>query len=122
MNGTSPSADHSADPKHRWPFPPPGPDPFSLADPPTTEGILKAAGFGGVAFADVHKPVYYGPDVATALEWVRGFTATSELLRRLEPAAAADALGRLRDALAAHLTDDGVWLDSRDWMITAHRP
>jgi hypothetical protein len=33
-----------------------GPDPFSLADPPTVERILRAAGFAGVAFADVHEP------------------------------------------------------------------
>lgn len=98
-----------------------GPDPFSLADPPTTEGILTAAGFAGVTFTDVHAPVYYGPDVATALGWVRGFTATGETLERLDPAAAADALGLLREALAAHLTDDGVWLDSRAWIVTAHR-
>ena len=44
-----------------------GPDPFSLADPPTVKEILQAAGFAGVAFTDVCEPVYYGPDVAAAL-------------------------------------------------------
>ncbi len=57
-----------------------GPDPFSLADPLTVAGILVAAGFAGVSFTDVHEPVYYGPDVAAALDWVRGFTCTSEVL------------------------------------------
>ena len=47
-----------------------GPDPFSLADPPAVTGILEAAGFADVAFTDVHEPVYYGPDVAAALNWV----------------------------------------------------
>jgi hypothetical protein len=53
-------------------------DPFSLADQPTVETIRDAAGFGEVAFTDVHEPIYYeyGPDVAAALEWVRGFTST----------------------------------------------
>ena len=55
-----------------------GPDPFSLADPATVEGILDAAGFAEVTFTDVHEPVYYGPDVAAALGWVRGFTCTDE--------------------------------------------
>ena len=98
---------------------PGGPDPFSLADPPTVAGILRAAGFAGVGFTDVREPVCYGPDVAAALDWVRGFTSTSEVLGRLDPAAAARAVERLREALAAHLSEDGVWLDSRAWIVTA---
>ena len=98
-----------------------GPDPFSLADPPTVTEILEAAGFADVTFTDVHEPVYYGPDVAAALDWVRGFTCTSNALKRLDPAAADRALGRLREALAAHISDDGVWFNSRAWIVTAHR-
>ncbi len=98
-----------------------GPDPFSLADPPAVETILAAAGFAGVSFADVREPVYYGPDVAAALDWVRGFACTSEALKRLDPAAAARAVGRLRAALAAHMSDEGVWFDSRAWIVTARR-
>jgi hypothetical protein len=81
--------------------------------------ILKAAGFADITFADVCEPVYYGPDVAAALDWVRGFTCTSEALKRLDPAAATRAAGRLREALAAHVSDDGVWFDSRAWIVTA---
>ena len=98
-----------------------GPDPFSLADPPTVTQILEAAGFADVAFTDVHEPVYYGPDVAAALDWVRGFACTNNVLKRLDPAAAARAAGRLRQALAAHLSDDGVWFNSRSWIVTARR-
>ena len=98
-----------------------GPDPFSLADPPTAERILDAAGFVDVTLADVGEPVYYGPNVAAALNWVRGFTHTDEVLRQLDPAAAAHSLARLRETLAAHLSDDGVWFKSRAWSITAVR-
>ena len=96
-----------------------GPDPFSLADPPAVTQILAAAGFAGITFTDVSEPVYYGPDVAAALGWVRGFTSTSQALQRLDPAAAERAVQRLREALAAHLSDDGVWFNSRAWIITA---
>ncbi|TYB50006.1 methyltransferase domain-containing protein [Actinomadura chibensis] len=96
-----------------------GPDPFSLADPPTVKRILKAAGFTGVNFTNVREPVYYGPDVDAALAWVRGFTCTSEVLGQVDATAATQAIGRLREMLAAHSTDDGVWFDSRAWIVTA---
>jgi len=98
-----------------------GPDPFSLAHPPIVKQILDAAGFADIVFNDVHAPVYYGPDVAAALAWVRGFTSTSEVLKRLDPDAAGRAVGRLREALSAHLSDEGVWFGSRAWIITARR-
>lgn len=99
-----------------------GPDPFSLADPPTVTNLLRAAGFADVSFTDVREPVYYGPDVPAALNWVRGFNSTSEALKTLDPAAAAHALDRLRDALAAHATSNGVYFNSRAWIVTANRP
>jgi SAM-dependent methyltransferase len=98
-----------------------GPDPFSLADPAAVTEILEAARFADVAFTDIREPVYYGPDVAAALDWVRGFMCTSEVLKRLDPAAAARAVGRLSEALAAHTSDDGVWFNSRAWIVTARR-
>jgi ubiquinone/menaquinone biosynthesis C-methylase UbiE len=100
---------------------PTGPDPFSLADPTTVEGILDAAGFADVTFTDVQQPVYYGADVAAALDWVRGFTCTNDALKRLDPLAAERVLERLREMLAAHASGDGIWFDSRAWIVTAHR-
>jgi SAM-dependent methyltransferase len=98
-----------------------GPDAFSLADPPTVTGTLEAAGFAGATFSDVHEPVYYGADVSAALDWVRGFACTREVLSRLDPAAMERALGRLREMLAGHLSGDGVWFDSRAWIVSARR-
>jgi SAM-dependent methyltransferase len=100
---------------------PEGPDPFSLGNPMTVEGVLDAAGFAGVSFTDVHEPVYYGPDVAAALDWVRGFTCTNEVLKRLDPVAAERALERLGETLAAHAGGEGIWFDSRAWIVTARR-
>ena len=96
-----------------------GPDPFSLGDPATVEQILEAAGFRDITFTDVREPVYYVPDVAAGIDWVRGFTSTSSLLARLDPAAAARAVDRLGETLSAHLREDGVWFDSRAWIVTA---
>jgi SAM-dependent methyltransferase len=100
---------------------PEGPDPFSLANPTTVGGILDAAGFADVTFTEVHEPVYYGPDVAAALDWVRSFTCTNNMLKRLDPVAAERALERLRETLAAHASGDGIWFDSQAWIVTASR-
>ena len=98
-----------------------GPDPFSLADPATVQGILQAAGFTGIGLTDVREAVHYGPDAASALAWVRGFTCTGAALQRLDPDAAAHALARLHDTLAEHLGTGGVRFDSRAWLVTARR-
>jgi SAM-dependent methyltransferase len=97
------------------------PDAFSLADQATGTALLEAAGFADVTFTDVSEPVYYGPDVDTAMDWVRGFAYTREVLKELSPVPAARAAGRLREALVTHLSDDGVWFTSRAWIVTARR-
>jgi SAM-dependent methyltransferase len=98
-----------------------GQDPFSLADPAITEGILAAAGFVDVTFTDVHEPVYYGPDSATAYDAVLCLAEPKGLLAKLDAATAEHASQRLRATLAAHETGSGVWFDSRAWIITARR-
>lgn len=102
--------------------PPPstsGPNAFSLADPGTTEGILAAAGFKDVSFTDVHEPVYYGPDTATAFDNVLRLLKFQDLLTGLDAATSEQARTRLRATLAAHDTGEGVYFDSRAWLITA---
>jgi SAM-dependent methyltransferase len=100
---------------------PVGPDPFSLAEPAAVTAILTVAGFTDITFDDVREPVYYGPDVDTALDWARTFTCTSSALAQLDSDAAARTVLRLRKTLATHLRDDGVWFDSRAWLVTARR-
>jgi SAM-dependent methyltransferase len=93
--------------------------PFSLAEPATIEHLLTAAGFIDVRFTDVREPVYYGPDADAAFNAIRGLWMTHDLLGDLNQAERA--LKRLRVALDPHHTEDGVWFDSRAWIITAHR-
>ncbi|WP_278262670.1 class I SAM-dependent methyltransferase [Nocardia sp. AG03] len=97
------------------------PGPFSLAEPDVTENILVAAGFTDVRFIDVAEPVYYGPDVAAAFDNLLRLSYFQTNLAALDDAAADRARGRLRAVLAAHETDDGVWFDSRSWIVTARR-
>ena len=95
-------------------------DPFSLGDPATAERIVRDAGFSAVHFSDVREPVFYGPDVAAALQLVRSFQDTSTALAGPDRAAVARVEQRLRDTLAAHRRGErGVLFDSRAWIITA---
>ena len=96
-------------------------DPFSLADPTATKGILHSAGFGEPAFTDVHEPVFYGADVDAAMDWVTGFQSIGEALHLMDPTSASAALQRIRQAIASQQSKDGVWFDSRAWIVTARR-
>jgi SAM-dependent methyltransferase len=94
-------------------------DPFSLADPVTMTGLLERAGFAAVDVIDVQQPVYYGPDVEAAVGWIRGFACTKAALEHLDAASAEGVLERLREAMAAKASAEGVWFDSRAWIVTA---
>ena len=100
---------------------PRGSDPFSLADPDTVTHTLGAAGFMDTTFTDVREPVYYGPDVATALEWVRGFACTNKVMSSLDAASAEHALERLQATLRARAGADGVWFGASAWIVAARR-
>lgn len=103
------------------PVPPRGLSAFSLADPTATEGLLAGTGFTEVTFSDVHEPVYYGPDGATALDAVLRLLKFEDLLADLDAATAEQARARLRATLDAHDTGGGVYFDSRSWIVTARR-
>jgi SAM-dependent methyltransferase len=96
-------------------------DPFSMADPEVVRDMLAKAGFVDVAIADVHEPVYYGPDATAAFHLVRDMKEPRDLLARMDSATAERALIRLRELLTAHETNEGVLFDSRAWLVTARR-
>ena len=101
------------------PVPPPGPSAFSFGDATTVDGILRAAGFVEVAFIEVHEPVYYGSDVESAVEFVSRFSNVATAVASQTADERARVLVRLRDMMAVHRTRDGVWFDSRAWIVTA---
>nr|WP_277929876.1 methyltransferase domain-containing protein [Lysobacter sp. M15] len=92
---------------------------FSLADSAVVERILDAAGFADATFQDVHEPVYYGDSVEAALQWIGRFQATREASPSLDAASAERERARLRAIVAQHHRDDGVWFDSRAWIVSA---
>ena len=92
---------------------------FSLGDRRVTTRLLHAAGFAGIDFAEVHEPVFYGPDIDAAIEAIVAlFLAHPDT----GPAPPSDeALARLRALARSHTTAEGVFFDSRAWIVTADR-
>ena len=94
---------------------------FSMADPTVATGILTAAGFTAVEVTEAHEPIYYGPDAAGARDALSGLGMVDDLVADMDAAQRARALERLMDMLDAHDTGEGVWFDSRAWLVTARR-
>jgi SAM-dependent methyltransferase len=99
----------------------PADGPFSLADPATVDRVLAAAGFEDIRMTGVGEPVYYGPDPDAAVDAVRALRMVSDLLAPLSAAETEHAIARLRSVMVAHSATDGVWFDSRAWLVTARR-
>ena len=97
-------------------------DAFSLGDPNTIEQTLESAGFDDITLTEVAEPVYYGSDVAAAVDWVGGFASTKTALQGMRPADRERALAALSKTLEEHCTERGVWFDSRAWLVAARRP
>jgi SAM-dependent methyltransferase len=95
--------------------------PFSLGDPDAVRRTLDSAGFAALTFDEVRAPVYYGSDADAAFEFVSQFAVVQETAARLDVGQRDRALHRLRQLVAAHRRDDGVWFDARAWIVAARR-
>ena len=98
-----------------------GPDPFSLADPPAVKELLELRGSStspSPTSTSRSTTVRTWPPPSTGSAASR---APARVLNGWIPPPRRARVGRLREALAAHLSDDGVWFDSRAWIVTAHR-
>ncbi|MEV4573738.1 class I SAM-dependent methyltransferase [Nonomuraea jabiensis] len=98
-----------------------GDDAFSLADPAVAAGVLTAAGFTAVEITEVREPLYYGPDAAGARDALVNLRMVKDLVADLDAAATARALDRLLALLDDHDIGEGVWFDSRAWLVVARR-
>ncbi|MGO4779693.1 hypothetical protein AB4084_29890 [Lysobacter sp. 2RAB21] len=97
------------------------PPAFSLGEADVVKRLLDSAGFLSPTFEDVRAPVFYGLDVDAAFEFVSEFSTVRDRIAGLDSRQRAHAVDRLRDLLVRHQRADGVWFDSRAWIVTAHR-
>jgi SAM-dependent methyltransferase len=102
------------------PVPPPdAAGPFSLADPDRVRALLAAAGYEHVTLEPVAGQMHFGPDAAGAHRFVHGLLGW--MLEDLDESERTRALGALDQSVRAHERDDGVFYDSRAWIIRARR-
>jgi SAM-dependent methyltransferase len=96
-------------------------EPFSLADPATTEAIVTSAGFANIGFTGLYEPVYYGPTCDAAYDAVLRLRHARDLVANLDTSTADHARSRLRALLRDHDRGDGVLFESSAWIVTARR-
>lgn len=104
------------------PFDPHAPGPFALADDARLRGILEAAGFADIAIAD--HPVTIGLSDAGGLDDATEFACQigpgARAIGELEENDRPKARAAIREALAAHVGEDGsVALPGAIWLVRA---
>ena len=102
-----------------------GPGPFSMANPEIVSAQLAAAGFTDASFERVDGPVMIGRDAEQAVAFQLALGPAGEMVREAGALAEArhhEIVAALRDELARHARDDGVWMDSSSWTIRARNP
>jgi hypothetical protein len=102
-----------------------GPGPFSMADPELVTMQLKAAGYDDIAFERIDAQVMVGRDTEDAMDFQLALGPAGEVYREAgieaerHHAAIASAL---RAELARYETDDGLFMESSSWKVTARNP
>lgn len=104
-------------------LPQPGaPGPFAFARSAPVAETLEAAGFDHVRFATLDEPSDMGATADEAFEFMSTSGVARGLMEDLDEAARAEGLDRLRQAIAAYETPEGVLFPASAWLITARWP
>lgn len=103
-----------------------GPGPFSMADETLTRAQMKAAGYIDIDFQRIDSKVNVGRDIADAIAFQLAIGPAGETFREAG-ALAEERRADIEAALEAHFRDiaarnDGLWMDSSSWLITARAP
>ena len=102
-----------------------GPGPFSMADQELVTAQMKAAGFTDIRFERVDAPVRMGDSIEDAIGFQLALGPAGEVYREAGDKAVAghDALvADLTALLEPHATQDGVYMASSSWVVSARNP
>ncbi len=102
-----------------------GPGPFSMAGPDMVSDMLRSAGFTRIRFERYDGDICIGRDLDEAVEFAMALGPAGEIIRlagedgeKLRP----PVKSALRRRFADQLRDDGVFMASSSWFVTADNP
>jgi len=106
---------------------PPGadePGPFSLGDPERVKGILKKAGFIDILIKRFDTPFKVGGDPDEAVKFLTQLGPAYAAITKADPddMTLFRITKELRNKLKAHDTEQGVFMDSTAWIVSARNP
>jgi SAM-dependent methyltransferase len=107
---------------HLPPFERPGPDDpgqYAFGDRTRVERILKESGFGVPTFRPLDRSNLLGRDIPDVLENLGKFGPLARLFAEATPEQIAKAKAAIAEALAPHVTADGVRLAAACWLVSA---
>jgi len=102
-----------------------GPGPFSMADPELVAMQLKAAGYDDITFERIDAQVMVGRDADDAVAFQLALGPAGEVYREAGAEAErhyAAITGALKAELARYETNEGIFMDSSSWKVTARNP
>lgn len=103
-----------------------GPGPFSMSEIDVTRAQMEAAGFTDIIFKRVDAKVMVGRDIEEAIAFQLALGPAGEMFREAG-ALAEERRPLIETALKnmfaeVEINEDGLWMDSSSWLITARNP
>lgn len=105
--------------KPETPPDPRAPGPFAFADREYLRSVLSRAGFDAIEIEDLRLLLHLGDDLDQALAYQSDVGPFARALAELEGETRHRALAAAREALAQHVTPQGVDLGAACWLVTA---
>jgi ubiquinone/menaquinone biosynthesis C-methylase UbiE len=102
-----------------------GPGPFSMADQELVTAQMKASGFTDIVFERVDAPVRMGNNIEDAIGFQLALGPAGEVYREAGDKAAAkhdELVADLTRLLEPHIGDDGIYMPSSSWVVSARNP
>ena len=98
---------------------PTDPGPFAFADPDYLESILTQAGFKQIELESIEAGMYLGSSLDEVMEYQKFVGPVARVVSELEGELQEQAIAVARAAFAEHLTDSGITLPGRVWLVSA---
>ena len=102
-----------------------GPGPFSMAEPSVVESILTGAGYADVSFEQTDTIARVGATLDEAIAFQLTIGPAGEIVReagKLGEERRDQVVAELREALAPYVRDDGVYMATSSWAVSATSP